>query len=173
MLVNTSTLPVIVSRLQESEEDEPKSPTSKATLEEKLKNMYENVDDEDLAKYLRNRWQAFVSFRRFVRLSVEGTGDQLFEKHKLSWVEKTTMLGRETRRFVFRVDMSDALGYNLRISARCRMGASGDVVMKGGHGFVADYLPGEYTLVDLACFTDLPPLEPAHVVVKVRTRDLI
>ena len=50
----------------------------------------------------------------------------------------------------------------------CRTGASGDVVMQGGHGFVADFLPGEYNLVDLACFTDLPPLEPVHRVIKVR-----
>ena len=40
--------------------------------------------------------------------------------------------------------------------------------MQGGHGFVADFLPGEYNLVDLACFTDLPPLEPVHRVIKVR-----
>jgi Ca2+-binding EF-hand superfamily protein len=47
-----------------------------------------------------------------------------------------------------------------------RYGASGDLVMKGGHGMVADVVPGEYSLVDLACFNDLPPITPKHVVIK-------
>ena len=48
-----------------------------------------------------------------------------------------------------------------------RAGASGGTVMKGGHGMVDDRVPGEYTLIDLACFSDLPPIEPKHVVTKV------
>ncbi|WAR23280.1 CML16-like protein [Mya arenaria] len=47
-----------------------------------------------------------------------------------------------------------------------RAGVTGSVVMKGGHGMVADFLPGEYSLVDLACFSDLPPLVPKHTVIK-------
>ncbi|XP_052776936.1 uncharacterized protein LOC128214485 [Mya arenaria] len=47
-----------------------------------------------------------------------------------------------------------------------RAGATGTVVMTGGHGMVADILPGEYNLVDLACFSDLPPLVPKHTVIK-------
>ena len=47
-----------------------------------------------------------------------------------------------------------------------RPGESGEVVMSGGHGMVADVLPGEYNLVDLACFSDLPPITPRHIVVK-------
>ena len=50
------------------EEEEPGEPgareSSQLTLEDRLKAMYEQVDDEDLAKYLRERWKAFVSFRR-------------------------------------------------------------------------------------------------------------
>ena len=38
--------------------------------------------------------------------------------------------------------------------------------MTGGHGMVADVVPGQYNLVDLACFNDLPPITPKHAVVK-------
>ena len=43
-----------------------------------------------------------------------------------------------------------------------RAGASGDLVMTGGEGMVADVLPGQYSLVDLACYTDLPPITPRY-----------
>jgi hypothetical protein len=38
--------------------------------------------------------------------------------------------------------------------------------MKGGHGMVADFVPGEYSLIDLTCFSDLPPLVPKYTAVK-------
>lgn len=44
-----------------------------------------------------------------------------------------------------------------------RYGAEGDLVMTGGHGIVSDVVPGNYSLVDLACFNDLPPIEPKSV----------
>ena len=47
-----------------------------------------------------------------------------------------------------------------------RAGASGDLVMTGGEGMVADVLPGQYSLVDLACFTDLPPITPRYAEIK-------
>lgn len=47
-----------------------------------------------------------------------------------------------------------------------RAGHTGSIVMQGGHGMVADFAPGEYSLVDLACFTDLPPLVPKHTIIK-------
>ena len=47
-----------------------------------------------------------------------------------------------------------------------RTGQSGELVMSGGHGMVADVLPGEYSLVDLACFSDLPPITPRHRVIQ-------
>ena len=43
-----------------------------------------------------------------------------------------------------------------------RPGASGDIVMKGKSGIISDVLPGDYNLVDLAAFSDLPPLIPVH-----------
>ena len=48
-----------------------------------------------------------------------------------------------------------------------RVGAKGDLVMKGGHGMVDDVVPGKYTLLDLACFNDLEPIIPKHIMVKV------
>ena len=47
-----------------------------------------------------------------------------------------------------------------------RAGASGDLVMTGGEGMVADVLPGQYSLVDLACYTDLPPITPRFAIIK-------
>ena len=47
-----------------------------------------------------------------------------------------------------------------------RYGAAGDLVMKGGSGMVADVLPGQYNLLDLACFSDRDAIEPRKVVVK-------
>lgn len=47
-----------------------------------------------------------------------------------------------------------------------RQGKGGTIVMKGGHGMVADFVPGEYSLIDLTCFSDLPPLVPKYTAVK-------
>ncbi|KAK3086147.1 hypothetical protein FSP39_014296 [Pinctada imbricata] len=47
-----------------------------------------------------------------------------------------------------------------------RKGASGETVMTGSEAMVADFVPGEYSLIDLACFSDLPPLIPKHTAVK-------
>lgn len=80
------------------------------TIEECLKGTYEETDVQDLAKYLRSRWNKFASFKRY--------------------------------------------------------GDTGKLVMKGASDMVQDIVPGSYTLVDLACFNDLPPLEPKKVVIK-------
>lgn len=89
--------------ISEDAEEEPE------TLEGRLRNMYNEADAKRMASFLRDRWEAFASFRR--------------------------------------------------------AGDSGDVVMTGGHGMVADVLPGNYNLIDLACFSDLPPITPRHIVV--------
>ena len=47
-----------------------------------------------------------------------------------------------------------------------RFGGAEEIVMTGGSDMVADVLPGECTLLDLACFNDLPPIVPHHVVIK-------
>ena len=46
-----------------------------------------------------------------------------------------------------------------------REGESGEMVMTGAHGIVNDHLPGEYALLELACFNDLPPIVPKHTVI--------
>ncbi|VDI70778.1 switch-associated protein 70 [Mytilus galloprovincialis] len=47
-----------------------------------------------------------------------------------------------------------------------RIGQTDSVVMTGGHGMVADIVPGQYCVIDLALFSDLPPLVPKHTVIK-------
>jgi len=47
-----------------------------------------------------------------------------------------------------------------------RIGGEGELVMTGGSGMVADVLPGNYSLLDLACFNDLPPIVPHYVAIK-------
>ena len=41
-----------------------------------------------------------------------------------------------------------------------------NLVMKGKKDIVEDLMPGQYTLLDLACFNDLPPITPKHAVIK-------
>lgn len=86
------------------------TPKSSESLEQKLKNIYDSTDSEELAAYIEKRWQSFAGFKRY--------------------------------------------------------GASGNLVMTGDEGMVKDVVPGEYSLIDLACYSDLPPLEPKHAVVK-------
>lgn len=47
-----------------------------------------------------------------------------------------------------------------------RYGDKGELVMKGEKEQVTDIIPGNYSLVDLACFNDMPPIEPNKVVIK-------
>ncbi len=94
----------------EEDEEEGEGSANQCTLERRLRSMYNKADTNQMVDYLRNRWKAFVSFKR--------------------------------------------------------PGASGELVMKGESGIVADIVPGKYSLLDLACFEDLPPLEPKHAVVK-------
>ncbi|CAC5358321.1 unnamed protein product [Mytilus coruscus] len=79
-------------------------------FEGRLKKVYDDTEADELAAYIRDRWDKFATFRR--------------------------------------------------------TGQTGSVVMTGGHGMVADIVPGQYSLIDLACFSDLPPLVPKHTVIK-------
>lgn len=47
-----------------------------------------------------------------------------------------------------------------------RYGDKGELVMTGDNEKVQDVIPGSYSLVDLACFNDIPPIEPRKVVIK-------
>ncbi|XP_064605438.1 uncharacterized protein LOC135470430 [Liolophura sinensis] len=81
-----------------------------SAVETKLKDFYNKAEADELAHFIRERWNKFATFRRY--------------------------------------------------------GASGQVAMTGGHGMVDDVVPGDYSLLELACFSDLPPLVPKHNVVK-------
>ena len=83
--------------------------SGKGEFARQLKCVFEDTEVEDLADYVRDRWDSFAAFKR--------------------------------------------------------KGATGEVVMTGGQDMVADFVPGEYNLIDLACFSDLPPLVPKHTVV--------
>ncbi|CAC5425133.1 SWAP70 [Mytilus coruscus] len=108
MLVSGSGAEVLVPILEE--EIEQGTDSSLDDFEGRLQKVYDDTEADELATYIRERWNKFASFRR--------------------------------------------------------AGKTGSVVMTGGHGMVADIVPGEYSLIDLACFSDLPPLEPKHAVVK-------
>lgn len=92
------------------EELENENDSTLDDFEGTLQKVFDETEAEELAKYIRQRWDKFATFRR--------------------------------------------------------AGDTGSIVMKGGHGMVADIVPGEYSLVDLACFSDLPPLVPKYTVVK-------
>lgn len=47
-----------------------------------------------------------------------------------------------------------------------RYGGTGELAMKGEGDIVEDIIPGSYSLVDLACFNDLPPIAPEKTVIK-------
>ena len=91
-------------------EEDDLDDTSNGAFEKAMKCKFDEADAQELTKYVRQRWNAFASFRRH--------------------------------------------------------GATGNIVMKGGDGMVADFVPGQYKLIDLACYSDLPPLIPKHTVIK-------
>ncbi|XP_013385903.1 uncharacterized protein LOC106155567 [Lingula anatina] len=98
-------LPNLAEKMEKIDEEGESS-----VFERQLRKEYHDTDADQLAKYVRNRWDKFATFRR--------------------------------------------------------LGASGEPVMTGGHGMVADIVPGKYNLMDIACFSDLPPLIPKHTTVK-------
>ena len=64
-------------------------------------------------------------------------------------------------------DLADFLNERWKsFAAFRRQGSSGGLVMTGGDEMVSDVLPGNYNLVDLVCFSDLPPLKPKHTIIK-------
>ena len=104
-------------------------------------------------------------------LKKEGSGikkmpiDKLGESQSISTFEKQfqkTSIGMETD------NLADLINgrWKSSFAAFKRQGASGRLVMTGLTEMVSDILPGNYILADLVYFSDLPPLEPRHTVVK-------
>lgn len=81
-----------------------------SAFERRLQSTYQEIESDDLANFLNDRWKSFAAFRR--------------------------------------------------------EGSSGSLVMTGNDEMVSDVLPGNYNLVDLVCFSDLPPLKPQHTTIK-------
>lgn len=91
------------------EEEYDKGEQGLNAVETKLKDFYNKTEADELARFVRERWNKFATFRRY--------------------------------------------------------GASGQLAMTGGHGMVDDIVPGDYSLLELACFSDLPPLVPKHNII--------
>jgi Ca2+-binding EF-hand superfamily protein len=114
---------------------------------------------------------SFEQFRSFFR-NQHSMMDIIQEEEEEDSSEKKAdvILEEKLKSLYLNADVSD-LGDYLRkrwevFASFKRLGASGEVVMEGASGMVSDVVPGEYSLVDLACFNDLPPITPKHAVIK-------
>ena len=112
---------------------------------------------------------SFVEFKNFIENDRTGIGKISATKIK----EESAGISAFERQLqkTFKDTESDELVQLLHdrwksFSAFQRQTSRGSVVMTGGDEMINDFLPGNYNLVDLACFTDLPPLEPKHTVIK-------
>lgn len=116
-----------------------------------------------------------ISFNDFKKLVVTGSGGEVLGpilEEELEQVDDSTLDDFEgTLQKVFDDTEAEELTKYIRqrwnkFATFRRAGHSGTIVMKGGHGMVADIVPGEYSLIDLACFSDLPPLVPKHTIIQ-------
>ena len=120
----------------------------------------------------------------FDKLDAEGKGTleyrefKDFFKNEPAFVEKhasfrlSQTVEERLKRVYEEADAATLLSYLRerwkKFSSFKRPGVSGDVVMTGPSGIVEDIVPGTYNLLDLACFNDLPPIEPKHIAVPVQ-----
>lgn len=118
----------------------------------------------------------------FDQLDTSGKGEIGFEQFKQFFQNEPAFMDMEssTRRSTNledflrgtyeQADVSELASYLRsrwnKFASFKRYGEEGNLVMKGGSGMVDDIVPGHYNLVDLACFNDLPPIEPKKVIIK-------
>ena len=113
-----------------------------------------------------------LSFTEFKNLlAKEGTGIGQIPTKKLEGESSAISIFEKQLQKTYKETESDDLADFLNerwksFAAFKRQGSSGSLVMTGSEEMVSDVLPGNYNLVDLVCFSDLPPLEPRHTVVK-------
>ena len=113
-----------------------------------------------------------LSFSEFRNLmEKEGAGIGKIPMNKLAGESKGISAFERQLQKTFKATESDDLAEFLNdrwksFAAFKRQGSSGSLVMTGSDEMVSDFLPGNYSLVDLVCFSDLPPLEPRHTVIK-------
>ena len=83
--------------------------------------------------------------------------------------DKSEMLETCLRSYYSQVDADDMkthLQKRWKVFASFKRYGNKNLVMKGEGGIVDDHMPGQYSLLDLACFNDLPPITPKHAVIK-------
>ena len=113
-----------------------------------------------------------LSFSEFKNLmEKEGMGIGNISENKGETESKGISAFERMLQKTFKATESDDLAEFLNdrwksFAAFKRQGDSGSLVMTGSDEMVSDFLPGNYNLVDLVCFSDLPPLEPRHTVIK-------
>ena len=112
---------------------------------------------------------SFSEFRNLMEKERAGIGE--ISTKKLTGVSKGISAFERQLQKTFEATESDELAEFLNdrwksFAAFKRRTSRGSVVMTGSDEMVSDFLPGDYSLVDIACFSDLPPLEPRHTVIK-------
>ena len=112
---------------------------------------------------------SFSEFKKLMQKEEAGTGKIL--TNKLEGDSSAISAFERQLQTTYKATESDDLANFLNerwkiFAAFRRQGSSGSLVMTGSDEMVSDFLPGNYNLVDLVCFSDLPPLEPRHTVIK-------
>ena len=83
--------------------------------------------------------------------------------------DKSEMLETCLRSYYSQVDADDMkthLQKRWKLFASFKRYGNKNLVMKSEGGIVDDHMPGQYSLLDLACFNDLPPITPKQAVIK-------
>ena len=83
--------------------------------------------------------------------------------------DKSEMLETCLRSYYSQVDadeMKTLLQTRWKVFASFKRYGNRNLVMKSEGGIVDDHMPAQYSLLDLACFNDLPPITPKHAVIK-------
>jgi Ca2+-binding EF-hand superfamily protein len=139
------------------------------------------VNFREFAEYALSKRRSMAMSKlleAFDEMDLEGTGEIGFDSFRQFFAKQMSVneegdksqLEDYLKQFYSKADSREMAQYLRqrwnKFATFRRVGAKGEVVMKGGHGMVADVVPGEYDLLELACFNDLPPIIPKHVVVK-------
>ena len=132
----------------------------------------ENIDFKEFTEHLwEKRHQSRKSmFIKSLRGISNEENDQSLQKLQMFMTDFELLDNNEEDLEWKKEEKADRLALYMKerwkaFSSFRRTGISGDSVMTGREEIVADVLPGKHNLVDLACFSDLPPIEPNYVVV--------
>lgn len=108
---------------------------------------------------------AFSKFKKFLEKVGGGTGKISTKKTKENTL-KIIAFEKQLEKF-YKATKSDKIAEFL--NNRCpllRHGRYGNLVMTRKDEMVSEIMPGNYRLTALVCFSNLPPIEPKHNVIK-------